>query len=181
MSVCPFLPLRERFVVFAALPLQIGATGVLAMLWRRGYVARAAAVLLLLVGATSAGQRLAWVLDHEVANLEFVESSTPEDAVILTDPPLANAVAGLTGRRIVAPEGPDLFLILAGGWQRNVDAERFFAPDVARGERMTILERWDVTHVLLDRLATGHPQTLPFGLVAEEAGYTLYDVRRPSP
>jgi hypothetical protein len=176
LSACPLLPLRQRFAVFAALPLQIAGAAALAALWDKGRVGRASAAILLVAGAASAAQRIAWILDQEAPNLAFVERATPEDAVVLSDPRTSNAVAGLTGRKIVAPEGPDLFLVLSGGWQRNVDAARFFKEGASPAERDEILRRWRATHVLQDRLAGGTTSRLAYPVVVETGGYVLYDV-----
>jgi len=176
LSALPLLPLRQRFVVFAAIPLQMAASAVLASLWDQGRVGRAAVVVLLGAGAASAAQRVAWILEQEKPSLGFVAEKTPETAVVLSDPRTSNAIAGLTGRKIVAPEGPDIFLVLAGGWQRNVDAARFFESSASPEERSQILKRWRATHVLQDRLAGGAASYLPYPVVAETGGYVLYDV-----
>jgi hypothetical protein len=176
LSTFPLLPLRQRFFLFSALPLHLGAAALLAAAWSRGRVARVAALLLLLAGAASAGQRLRFVLGQEPIDLAFVARHTPADAVILSDPRTSNAIAGLTGRKIVAPEGPDLFLLMEGGGRRVTDVERFLAAGTEPPERHAILARWRVTHVLVDRLSRGGPD-LPYPVVYEGGGYVLYDVR----
>src|SRR5262249_60249844 len=119
------LPLHQRFLFFAAMPLMLGAAAVLGQAWGPGPLGRAAAVVLLGIGAVSVGPRVHWLLGQEVPDLGFVEAATPRDAVILSDTYTSNGVAGLTGRKVVAPENPDLFLVLSGGWQRVVDVRRF--------------------------------------------------------
>jgi len=168
------VPMRHRFSFFAALPLHLGCAHVLDAAWRRGRVARAAALGLLAMGALSAGFRLAWVLDRRPPSLEIVARLTPSDAVVLAPPGLSNGVAGLTGRKVVCPENPDVFLILAGGARRIYDQARFFrgAPPA---ERAQIIERWGATHVLVDRLA-GRPLSVSGTLLAEQDGLALYAV-----
>jgi hypothetical protein len=175
LASLPQLPLRHRFVFFAALPLQLAACGVLEGAWRRGRVPRALAFTLLLAGALSAAQRIHWLLGREVPDLSFVARLTPEDAVVLSDQATSNGVAGLAGRKVVAPQNPDLFLVAAGGWQRVLDVRRFLARDASPEERQTILRRWNVTHVLVDRLRSGAPD-LPYPVLADQGGYRLYSV-----
>ena len=171
------LPFHQRFLIFALLPLQIAATGLLEAAWRRGGAGRAAAVALLAAGAVSAGERIAWNLDREPVRLEFIAGITPEDAVILSDPATSSAVAGLAGRKVVAAEGPDVFLVMAGGWQRMLDTRRFLAWGTPPEERAAILARWHVTHVLVDTLRTAGAEALPYAKAYEGGGYALYDVR----
>ena len=172
---CPWLPLRQRLLMFLAPPLHIGASVLLASPRR---AVRAGVVALLLAGALSAALRARWVLTHEPLDLSFLPPLVPENAVMLSDPRTSNAVAGLTGRKIVAPEGPDVFLILAGGWQRNIDVERFLDPKTADTERRAILDRWQATHVLVDTMAYGGPR-LPYPRLYEGGGFVLYDARAP--
>lgn len=174
---CPVIPLHTRLLTFAAAPLHLGAAALFETAWRRGALGRVTVVGLLGLGATAAGMRTAWVLEQERPDLTLVDRHCPEDAVVLADPRTANAVAALTGRKVVAPEGPDLFLVLAGGWQRNVDVQRFLSAEATPGERAAILERWGVTHVLVDRLAT--PLDLPYPVTAEHGGRVLYRVSPP--
>jgi hypothetical protein len=172
---CPGLPLRQRLAMFVAVPLHIGACALLAhdRRWIRRLV-----VVLLAAGALSAVLRSRWVLAQEALDLSFLPPLVPEDAVVLTDPRTSNAVAGLTGRKIVAPEGPDVLLILAGGWQRSLDVERYLGLGTSADERRAILDRWQVTHVLIDRMGYGGPVDLPYPRVYEGGGFELYDVRR---
>ena len=180
LSAFPLLPLRQRFFLFSALPLHLGAAALLAAAWARGRAARTAAALLLLAGAFSAAHRIRWVLGQELIDLGFVSRLTPAGAVVLSDPRTSNAVAGLTGRKIVAPEGPDLFLLMEGGGGRRVaDVERFMAPGTSEQERDAILVRWRVTHVLVDRLSRGGPE-LTYPVVYQGGGYVLYEVRAGS-
>jgi hypothetical protein len=175
--LCPLVPMRHRFVFFAAIPLHIGACAFLELLWVSGRrIARTAAVLILLSGAASAAMRIAWVLDCEIQSVAFVAALTPPDAVILAKPGLSNGIAGMTGRKVVCPRNPDVFLILAGGARRIMDVGRFFAGATAAETRTAILRRWGVTHVLVDRLRT-LPLALPYPIVYEGEGYVLYDVR----
>ena len=184
LAALPWLPLRHRFVFFAALPLQLAACGVLERGWRSGRPGRIAALLLLGAGAVSVGQRLHWLLEREVPELGFVSRFTPQDAVVLSDQTTSNGVAGLAGRKVVAPQNPDLFLVASGGWQRVLDARRFFSRQASQEERAAILRRWGVTHVLLDRLRPASPETLPYPLLHEQGGYRLYSSgssTRPGP
>jgi hypothetical protein len=175
LATIPQLPLRHRFVFFAALPLQIGACLVLERAWRDGRAGKAFALGLLLAGAVSAAQRIHWLLEREVPDLSFVERLTPENAVVLSDQATSNGVAGLAGRKVVAPQNPDVFLVASGGWQRVLDVRRFLARDATPAERSTILQRWRVTHVLVDRLRSGAPE-LPYPVLADRGGYRLYAV-----
>jgi hypothetical protein len=170
-----FVPMRHRFSFFAAVPLHLGCVCALDWAWHRGRLGRAAAVLLLASGALSAGVRLAWVLERRPPSLEIVERHTPPDAVVLAPPGLSNGVAGLTGRKVVCPENPDVFLILAGGARRMLDQARFFQEATA-AEREQIIQRWGATHVLVDRLG-GRPLSLAGTLLAEQDGLALYDAR----
>jgi hypothetical protein len=170
------LPFHQRFLVFALLPLQIAAAGLLEAAWRRGAAGRAFAVALLAAGGLSAAERIAWVLDREPPRLEFVARFTPAEAVILADPQTSSAVAGLAGRKVVAPDGPDVFLVMAGGWQRMLDARRFLAWGTPEDERRAILIRWHVTHVLVDTLRMQGSEPLPYPKLYEGGGYVLYDV-----
>jgi hypothetical protein len=171
------VPFHQRFLVFALLPLQIAATGLLQAAWSRGWPGRLGAILLLAAGAVSAGERIAWTLDREPPRLEFVASQTPVEAIVLSDPATSSAVAGLTGRKVVAPDGPDVFLVMAGGWQRMNDARRFLAFGTPEDERRAILDRWHVTHVLVDTLRMPGAEPLPYPKVYEGGGYVLYDAR----
>jgi hypothetical protein len=164
-------------LLFAAVPLQIACCALLESAWSsRRTLARTAAVGLLATGAISAIQRTAWVLDQEVPNLTWLERVLPEDAVVLADARTSNTIAGLTGRKIVAPEGPDMLLVIRGGWQRVVDVDRFLLPRTSDAEREAILRRWGVTHVVIDTLGAGGP-ALPYPIAASGSGYILYDVR----
>ena len=171
------LPFHQRFLVFAVLPLQIAAAGLLDAAWRRGRAGRAVALALLAAGAVSAGERIAWTLDREPPHLDFVAALTPPDAVILSDPATSSAVAGLAGRKVVAPDGPDVFLVMAGGWQRMLDAGRFLNEGTPAEERAAILDRWHATHVLVDELRVASRELLPYPRIYEGGGYALYDVR----
>jgi hypothetical protein len=174
------IPFHQRFLIFAVLPLQIAATGLLQAAWKRGVTGRALALALLLAGAASAGERIAWTLDREPPRVEFLSRFTPEDAVILSDPTTSSAVAGLTGRKVVAADGPDVFLVMAGGWQRMLDTRRFLSWGTPPEERAAILARWHVTHVLVDTLRMQGSDTLPDPKAYEGGGYVLYDVRGPT-
>jgi hypothetical protein len=182
LSLLPLLPLRERFVFFAILPLQIAATGLLDAAWRRKAAwSRAGAIVLILAGAVSAVPRLAWVLDRERPDLEFVTRLVPPDGVVLADRTTANGVAGLAGRKVVAPQNPDLFLVAAGGWQRVLDTDRFLNLTTPDEERRRILRTWGVTHVLIDRLSGGPAPGLLYPMLYESGGYVLYDVTEAQP
>ena len=172
------LPFHQRFLIFAALPLQIAATGLLEAAWRRGTAGRALVGALLAAGAVSAGERIAWNLDREPPRLEFMSRFTPEDSVVLSDPTTSSAVAGLTGRKVVAADGPDVFLVMAGGWQRMLDTRRFLSWGTSPEERASIVARWHVTHVLVDTLRMQGSETLPYPKAYEGGGYVLYDLRQ---
>jgi len=177
LAAFPLLPLRQRVLVYAAIPLQLAAAGLLEALWGRGKLGMLAAITLLGIGGASVAQRVDWLLAQEPLDLDFVSRLTDEDAVVLSDGRTSNAVAGLTGRKIVAPEGPDMFLVMGGGWQRVIDVERFMDSKTSDDERATILRRWHVSHVLVDRLVHDAVPTLPYPLVYDERGYLLYDTR----
>ncbi len=69
---------------------------------------------------------------------------TPIDSLILTDPRSGNGVAGLTGRKVVLPANPDLFLLMAGdGARRARDLRAFFDATTPAEKRVRILDRWD--------------------------------------
>jgi hypothetical protein len=177
LAFVPQVPLHDRVLLFAAVPLQIAFCALLESAWSsRRVAARVAALTLLAAGAASAAQRTAWVLDQEPPSLAWLTRVLPEDAVVLADGRTSNAVAGITGRKVVAPEGPDMLLVIRGGWQRVVDVDRFFATRTGAAERQAIVRRWGVTHVLIDTLGAGGP-SLPWPVVASEGGYVLYDVR----
>jgi hypothetical protein len=177
IAAMPQMALHDRILLFAAAPLQIAACGLLEHAFsRRARVWRGLAVALLVAGGVSALQRAAWVLDQELTDLQWMEHSLPEDAVVLADPRTSNTVAGLTGRKIVAPEGPDMLLVIRGGWQRVVDAHIFFRQHTPPSERDAILRRWGATHVLVDTLGPGSPP-LPYPVAGAAGGYVLYDVR----
>ncbi len=176
LAVCPLVPLRERLVTFAALPLQLSAAGLCEAAWKRGRGCRGALALVLAACALVTGERIAFVRGLEPIRLDFVARLTPQDAVILADERTSNAIAGTTGRKIVAPEGPDIFLVMENGAWRMHDAFRFLRPTTTAAEREIILRRWNVTHVLLDRFAP-FPLRLPYPIVYEGGGYRLYDVR----
>ena len=173
------VPFHQRFLIFAVLPLQVAATGLLETAWKRGVAGRGLAVGLLAAGAVSAGERLAWTLDREPPRVDFVSRLTLNGAVVLSDPTTSSAVAGLTGRKVVAPDGPDVFLVMAGGWQRMNDARRFLSWGTPEDERRAIIERWRVTHVLVDTLRMQGSEPLPYPRLYEGGGYVLYDVRAP--
>ena len=172
------IPFHQRFLIFAVLPLQVAATGLLEAAWRGRLAGRALVVALLAAGALSAGERIASNLDREPPHLDFVSRFAPEEAVILSDPTTSSAVAGLTGRKIDADDGPDVFLVMAGGWQRMLDTRRFLSWDTPSDERAAILDRWHVSHVLVDTLRMRGSEALPYPKAYECGGYVLYDVRR---
>jgi len=180
LALVPLVPLRERLVTFAALPLQLAATALFEALWKRRPAGRAAIALALAAMSFVTWRRIDLVRELETLDLGFVERATPEDAVVLASERLSNAVAGLTGRKVVCPEGPDLFLILAGGAERMLDRDLFFKPRASLELRRAILDRWRVTHVLVDRLGP-RPVRLPYPIVAEGDALVLYDVQRDSP
>ena len=182
LGVVPAVPLHQRFLFYAALPLQIAAAGVLQAAFARPGLAQAGACALLLAGAVSASLRAHSLLDRERPDLSFIDRLTPEDAVVLTDPRTGNGVAGLTGRKIVLPENPDLFLLMDGdGARRGRDLRSFFDAATPAEKRAAIVERWGAGYVLVDQLAEpGFPE-LPFRVVYEGGGYVLYDVRGDPP
>ena len=98
---------------------------------------------------------------REVPDLSFVARLTGENAVILSDQATSNGIAGLAGRKVVAPMNPDVFLVASGGWQRVLDVRRFLSRDATPDERAAIVQRWHVTHVLVDRLRSGAPGICP--------------------
>jgi hypothetical protein len=173
------VPFHQRFLIFAVLPLQIAATGLLDAAWRRGRAGRLAAAALLAAGAVSAAERIAWTLDREPPRVDFVSRLTLDGAVVLSDPATSSAVAGLTGRKVVAPDGPDVFLVMAGGWQRMNDAHRFLASGTPEDERRAIIDRWHVTHVLVDTIRMQGAEPLPYPRLYEGGGYVLYDAVTP--
>jgi hypothetical protein len=177
LALAPLLPHRERLVTFAALPLQLAATVLFEALWARRAWGRAVIALALAAMVFVTWRRIALVRDMEALDLAFVERATPEEAVVLAGDLLSNAVAGLTGRKVMCPEGPDLFLIMAGGAARMLDQDLFFRPRTTFERRQEILDRWRVTHVLVDRLGS-RPVQLPYPVVAERNALVLYDVRR---
>jgi hypothetical protein len=174
--MCPYVPLRHRFSLFAVIPLHVGAAALFEGGWGRGRAARAAVVAILACGALSVAFRLDWALDREAVSLDFVTQATPPDAVILANPTLSNGVGGLTGRKVVCPQNPDLFLILAGGAQRMSDVGRFLRSRTTPEERAVIVKRWHATHALIDRI-DGGDEALPYPEVARTDGFILYDLR----
>jgi hypothetical protein len=180
LGMVPAVPLHQRFLFYAALPLQIAAAGALQAGFRRGGLARAAASALLVATLLATSLRAHILLGRERPDLSFVERLTPMDAVILTDPRSGNGVAGLTGRKVVLPANPDLFLLMAGdGARRARDLRAFFDATTPAEKRVRILDRWDVGFVLVDRLAQPGLPTLPWPVAYEGGGYVLYDVRAP--
>ncbi len=173
--VCPYVPLRHRFSLFAVIPLHVGAAALFEAAWQRGRAARTGVLAILACGALSALLRLDWALGREAVSLDFVTQATPAEAVILANPTLSNGVGGLTGRKVVCPQNPDLFLILAGGARRIQDVSRFLEEGRTTGERAAILKRWHATHVLIDRIEGG--RSLAYPEVARSDGFILYDVR----
>ena len=174
--MCPYVPLRHRFSLFAVIPLHVGAAALFEGGWGRGRAGRAAVVAILACGALSVAFRLDWALDREAVSLDFVTQATPPDAVILANPTLSNGVGGLTGRKVVCPQNPDLFLILAGGAQRMSDVGRFLRSRTTPEERAVIVKRWHATHALIDRI-DGGDEALPYPEVARTDGFILYDLR----
>ncbi len=174
--ICPYIPLRHRFSLFAVIPLHIGAAALFESGWGRGRAARAVVVAILACGALSVALRLDWALDREVVSLDFVTQATPPDAVILASPTLSNGVGGLTGRKLVCPQNPDVFLILAGGAQRMFDVGRFLRSRTTPEERALIVKRWHATHALIDRIDGGY-QVLLYPEIARSGGFILYDLR----
>jgi hypothetical protein len=174
--VCPYVPMRHRFTFFAAIPLHVGACALFEELWARGRAAKLLVGGVLLCGALSAGLRLDWALEREVVSLDFLEAALPKDAVVLANQTLSNGVAGLTGRKVVCPQNPDLFLILDLGARRIGDVQRFLRIGTPKLQRDEIARRWQATHLLVDRL-DGF-QRFPYPVVAQSDGFILYDLRR---
>jgi hypothetical protein len=175
LGLCPWIPLRERLLLFAAVPLQLAASGLLAVLWKRHW-GRAVAAAFLLAAGFVAWERVCFVRDLPLLDFGFVAAATPADAVILAPDGINNVLAGQTGRKVVSPEGPDLFLILAGGAQRMLDDTLFYRWSTSPERRSAILRRWHVDFVVIDRFV-GFPGNPPGTLVAERDGLALYDVR----
>ena len=101
---------------------------------------------------------------------------------MLTDPRTGNGVAGLTGRKVVLPENPDLFLLMAGdGARRGHDLRRFFDAATPAEKRTAIALRWGASYVLVDRLAEPGLPALPWTIAYEGGGYVLYDVKGDPP
>ena len=175
LGVVPIVPLHQRFLFYSALPLQIAAAGLLqAAFARRGW-ARAGGMALLLASALSAGLRVHVLLGRERPDLSFIERLTPPDAVVLTDPRTGNGVAGLTGRKVVLPENPDLFLLMTGdGGRRIRDVRLFFEPSTPPEKRAAIVLRWGASYVLVDRLSRPDMKALPWPILYEGGGYVLY-------
>lgn len=183
LGVVPALPLYQRFLFYAALPLQIAAAGLLQAAFARGGLARAGAGALLVACLLSTSYRASALLSRERPDLSFIDRLTPEEAVVLTDPRTGNGVAGLTGRKVVLPENPDLFLLMHGdGAQRGQDLRRFFDAATPAEERGAIARRWGASYVLVDRLAAPELPALPWSALYEGGGYVLYDLRAdPAP
>ena len=177
LAVFPLLPLHQRFLFYAALPLQIAATGLFDVAWRHGRGSQAGVLLLLGAGALSAGWRAEWLLEQERPDLTFVERLTPKDAVVLCDPATANGVAGLTGRKVVVPNNPDVFLMMLDGARRVRDVREFLEPRTPVETREAILRRWQASHVLVDRLADPGLPALPYPVLYDGGDYVLYDAR----
>ncbi len=179
LGVVPVVPLHQRFLFYAALPLQIAAAGLLHAAFVRRGLARAGAIALILASGLSTGLRAHALLGRERPDLSFIDRLTPPEAVVLTDPRTGNGVAGLTGRKVVLPENPDLFLLMAGDGARRVrDVRRFFEPGATREKHAAIIERWNASYVLVDRLARPDLPALPWPILYEGGGYVLYDVRK---
>jgi len=178
--MCPYIPLRTRFTLFAVIPLHVGAAALFEEGWRRGRAYRAAVVAVLACGLLSVAFRLDWALDREAVSLDFVAEATPPNAVILANPSLSNGIGGLTGRKVVCPQNPDLFLILAGGAQRMFDVGRFLRSHATPEERAVIVKRWHATHALIDRIDNAY-KVLPYAEVLKTDGFVLYDLSRPAP
>ena len=178
LGVVPAVPLHQRFLFYAALPLQIAAAGLLQAAFARRGLARAGACALLVATAVSASGRAYALLGRERPDLAFIERLTPEDAVVLTDQRTGNGVCGLTGRKVVLPENPDLFLLMAkDGGRRLRDVRRFFDAATPAEKRAAIALRWGASYVLVDRLAQPELPALPYEVVYEGGGYVLYDVK----
>ena len=178
LGLVPAVPLHQRFLFYAALPLQIAGAGLLQAAFARGGLARAGAGALLLACGVSASLRAHALLGRERPDLSFIERLTPQDAVVLTDPRTGNGVAGLTGRKVVLPENPDLFLLMAGdGARRGHDLRRFFDAATPAEKRTAIALRWGASYVLVDRLAEPELPALPWTIAYEGGGYVLYDVK----
>ena len=175
MFLCPYVPMRHRFTFFAVIPLQVGLAALFEAAWSRGRAGQAAVLALIACGALSAGLRIQWALDQEAVSLDFLDPLLPPDAVVLANPALSNGVAGLTGRKVVCPQNPDMFLILAGGARRIYDVRRFFDPGTSTVRRNEIVRRWRPTHLLVDRIAG--PMRFSYPLLAERDGFALYDLR----
>jgi hypothetical protein len=176
LAVFPIVPLHQRFLFYSILPLQIAATGLLDASWRAGRGGRAFALVILGAGALSSGLRAHQVLAQELPDLAFVDRLTPKDAVILTDPLTANGVAGLTGRKVVIPANPDIFLMMGDAPRRSHDVRTFREPSTTAEMREAIRRRWDVSHVLVDRAYDPDLPALPYPVLYEGGGYVLYDV-----
>jgi hypothetical protein len=174
MVFCPYVPMRQRFAFFAVIPLHVGACLLFEEAWSRGRLGRAALAAVLACGALSAGLRLDWALQREAVSLAFLEPVLPEDAVVLANQTLSNGVAGLTGRKVVCPQNPDMFVILAGGARRIYDVDSFLQPGTSRASRDRIARHWHATHLLVDRLQG--PQKYPYRVVARQGGFVLYEL-----
>jgi hypothetical protein len=182
LGVVPAVPLHQRFLFYAALPLQIAAAGLLQAAFARGGLARAGAGALVVACLLSTSLRAGALLGRERPDLSFIDRLTPEEAVVLTDPRTGNGVAGLTGRKVVLPENPDLFLLMRGdGARRARDLRRFFDAATPALKRGAIALRWGASYVLVDRLAAPDFPALPFRVLYEGGGYVLYDLKAGPP
>jgi len=178
LCLLPVVPLRTRLFLFVVLPLQIALAGLLERLWTWRWLTRLLVLALLACGVASNALRVRWLLHQEVPDLGFVARLTPADAIVLSDPITSNGVAGLTGRKVVAPLHPGLFLLMSDGPQMAADAEAFFDPTIRPLRRAAIVERWHVTHILADPLLAPLPGGFPCTATYRERGYVLCTVDR---
>jgi hypothetical protein len=109
---------------------------------------------------------------------EYVEESTPADAMFLTATNHNNPVSALAGRKVVC--GPDLYLHFHGlsYQQQAADVNRFYRDPLAS---LDVLDKYNVKYILYgdyERSISESAQYIldaAFPVVYYEGGYTLYE------
>jgi hypothetical protein len=80
--------------------------------------------------------------------LSAVANAIPNDAVLFATSGPALSITALKGKVVARPRPQ---LMIANGPQRAEDNRVFFSRKVSRSERLNLLERYSVTHILIRR------------------------------
>lgn len=151
------LDVGSQILFGAAIIGVLGLTISLKKLSRDDYTRILFVVLILLFTLPAAAKFYDLDTKASPPSLKFIEEYTPPGSVILTDPRTGKHIPGLTGRKVV-----------------RVVLPVFFGEETSYEERTDIIEKYNVTHVLINRQR--EDIRLKFLLIYENENFRLYKI-----